>query len=114
MHSLCREGGVGDGGEGFSDIHSIFSLPRTNETDGMVNIGRGKLRRMTSRECGEVRMMNRAKLRDGTKANTSRRVYLPNSVASINEGKDVVTLVRGNALHSGLGGEQLMVPWIFI
>jgi hypothetical protein len=72
----------------------------------MANIGRGKLGRTTSRECGEVRTMGRAKLRDGTKANTSRRVYLPHSVARINEGKDVVTLLRGNALHGGLGEQN--------
>ena len=103
MHSLCRERYVGDGGEGSGDIHSSFCLPRANKMDSMVNIGLGKLGRMTSRESGEVRAMCRAKPRDGTNADTSRRVYLAYRIASINEGKDVVALVRGNALHGSLG-----------
>ena len=102
MHRLCRGRYVGDGGEGSGDIHSSFCLSRANKMDSMVNIGLGKLERMTSRESGEVRAMCRVKPRDGTNADTSRRVYLAYRIASINEGKDVVALIRISAFHESL------------
>ena len=52
--------------------------------------------------------MCRIKLRDGTNDDTSGGVYLAHRMASINEGGDVVALVRRNALHEGLGENK---PW---
>src|ERR1700722_1993765 len=113
-YSLCRKGVVGDSSEGFSDIYSIFSPSRTDEADAMTNIDWSKLGRMTSRECGKMRTMCRTKFRDSTKANTSRRMYLPHTVTSINERKDVVALIRGNTLHGMLGKGQVTEPGVYI
>src|ERR1700722_6970628 len=116
-YSLWRKGVVGDSSdssEGFSNIYSIFSPSRTDEADTMTNIGWSKLGRTTSKECGKMRMMCRTKLRDSTKANTSRRMYLPHTVTSINERKDVVALIRGNTLHGMLGKGQVTEPGVYI
>ena len=56
-------------------------------------------------------MMCRMKPRDGTNADTSGGVYLAHRMASINEGGDVVALVRRNALHGVLGGNK---PWYLV
>ena len=76
MHSLGRYGLLVDIGNGFGHINSSRSLSRANKVDCMVNIGRGKFRRMTSNRFREVRVMFRMKLRDGTNAITSGTGYV--------------------------------------
>ena len=56
-HSLSRKGGVGDGGEGFGNIHSCISFASTDEVNCMTNIGVRELGRMASRMGWKVRTM---------------------------------------------------------
>ena len=53
----------------------------------------------------------RAKLRDDINANTNVGVCVAHRMASINEGEDVVALVRRNALLGVLGGIK---PWYLV
>ena len=57
-----------------------------------------------SADLAKPKIGSRAKLRDDINANTNVGVCVAHRMASINEGEDVVALVRRNALH-GVWGE---------
>ena len=75
-------------------MHSSVSLPRADETLCMMNIGRRKLGRTTTKGLKEVRTMLRAKLRDYSNAMTSRSCNMDSCIASIKQGKDMVLAGR--------------------
>jgi hypothetical protein len=56
----------------FSHIHSCISLSRADKMLCIADIGRGKLRRATTKGLKEVRMIFRAKPRDSTNTMGSR------------------------------------------
>jgi len=94
VHSLSREGLVGDVGKDFDQIHSSLSFARANKTLGMVNIGRGELKRAPSRRFRKVRAMLRAKPRDGSNTIASRSCNSFSRMASIKQRQDVVLASR--------------------
>ncbi len=76
----------------------------------MVNIGRGKFRRMTSNRFREVRVMFRMKLRDGTNAITSGTGYVASRMTSIKHRKVLVLLGKERACMMGSGMLSVLEP----
>ena len=64
-----------------------------------------------SADLAKPKIGSRAKLRDDINANTNVGVCVAHRMASINEGEDVLALVRRNALHGGLEGNR---PWYLV
>jgi hypothetical protein len=90
MHSLGTEGLVGDIGKDLGHINSYVNLPRADKVLCMMNVGRRKLGRTTTKRLRKMRTMFRVKPRDCANAMASRSCNIASCMANIKQRKDVV------------------------
>lgn len=92
---LSRQRLVGDVFESFGDLSGILSLPGGDEVDGMMNVGWGKLGRMTTKGLLEGGSVLGAKSGYSTGVYASRGRDMIGRMTRIKQREDVVDLTRG-------------------
>ena len=99
MNCVWGEGLVNDIGQSFGDLDCIFCFVRSNQMDGMADIGRRKLEWTTSNRVLKLRTLLRVKPGYGGRVDTSSRGDGVSRVTSIKHSQNGILVSRGEGSH---------------
>ena len=104
---------MGDVSQGFLDLDSIVCLFSSDEVDGMVNIGGGKLGRVATDGLGDGSAVFLMDSGDGGKAPAHRFGELFGRLPSMRQGEDSIGFISGEGFHDDGDCVQVnIVPYL--
>ena len=106
MNCVWKEGLVNDIGQSFGDLDHVFCFARSDQMDGMMDIGRRKLGWMTSNRLLKLRTLLRAKSGYGGRVDTSSRGNGASRVTSIKHSQNGILVSREEGSHDNNVGNQ--------
>ena len=107
MNCVWGEGLINDIiGQSFGDLDCIFCFVRSDQMDGMADIGRRKLGWMTFNRLLKFRTLLRMKSGYGGRVDTSSRENGVSRVTSIKHSQNGILVSRGEGSHDDNVGNQ--------
>ena len=97
---------VNDNGQSFGYLDHIFCFVRSDQMDGMADIGRRKLGWMISNRLLKLRTLLRVKSEYGGRVDTSSRGNGVTRVTSIKHSQNGILVSREEGLHDDNVGNQ--------